>query len=155
MELSLRKAQSDLKRSRLMRSDPENKVEITLRGDFFPSRIKIKPAAGLDAEQARIIADAILLALREAVNSVYEETLEHFSDLLPLKGATGEAAGRYEDLDAMAQASGVSAASPKTHQRGAPHATIESGRGGVQPASGRKSSSASKVKQKRVDGGQS
>lgn len=89
LELGVRGAQSALRRARVMRSDAAGKVEVVLRGDQLPSRIRIKDrgAFGLSDDQAATLEDALKEALHEAVTGVHEEQRRQFAKLLPTQGA--------------------------------------------------------------------
>ncbi len=90
LELALRGAQSQLRRSRQMRSDEKGMVEVTLRGDFYPSRIRIKPLAGLSEAAADQLSDAFSAALALAVEATYEEQLDQFAPMLPFRGGAAQ-----------------------------------------------------------------
>lgn len=87
LELAVKGAQGDLRRKRVMRSDPEGVIEITLRGDFFPSRIRLKDRAALDEAAVTRLEEAVASALRAAVEGVYEEQRDRLRALLPLGGS--------------------------------------------------------------------
>lgn len=87
VERALRTAQGTLARSRIMRSDAGGVFEITLRGDFYPSRIKLKQTFGLEPGTVSTLEEALFEALREVVAAGYEEQRKAFLPLLPTGGS--------------------------------------------------------------------